>query len=310
MLSALLDGPRARSAFLLRSVLEPPWSLRIQDEAPLTLVAMVRGEAWMRPDVGDAGRLGEGDIAIVRGTYPYVVSSELGLDPQIVIHPGQRCTTPDGFELHDVMDLGVRSWGNNQSGSTVMLTGTYQLEGEISRRLLDALPTSFVVVASQVDQRLVSLLADEMSKDQPGQQAVLDRLLDLLLISSLRIGLDQPGGPAPVWYRAYGDPVVGAALRLMEQHPEHPWTVASLASKVGASRALFSRQFTYLLGEPPMHYLTEWRLSMTCDLLRDPTLTLAAIAQRVGYGTPFALSAAFKRSRGVSPQQFRDQLAT
>jgi AraC-like DNA-binding protein len=305
VLSALLDGPRARGAFLLRSVLEPPWSLRIQDEAPLTLVAMVRGNAYMTPDVGEAGVIGPGDIAIMRGTHPYNVCDPAETTPQIVIHPGQRCTTLDGIDLHDAMHLGVRSWGNDSRGSTVMLTGTYQLGGEMSQRLIDALPPSVVVAAAEADQRLISLLADEMSKEQPGQEAVLDRLLDLLLISSLRVALDRPNGPAPRWYRAYGDPVVGSVLRLIEQHPEHPWTVAELAGKVGASRALLSRQFTYLLGQPPMQYLTEWRLSMAADLLRDPSLTLTAIAQRVGYGTPFALSAAFKRSRGISPQQLR-----
>ncbi len=308
VLSTLLDGPRARGAFLLRSVLAPPWSLRIQDRAPLTLVAMVHGEAWMKPDHGNPGHLGDGDIAIVRGDVPYVVADGLDTEPQIVIHPGQRCTTPDGFDLHDAMDLGIRTWGNDPAGSTVMLTGTYQLDGEISQRLISALPMSFVVRAADADQRLVSLLADEMAKDQPGQQAVLDRLLDLLLISSLRVGLDQEGGPAPAWYRAYGDPIVGVALRLIEQHPDQPWTVASMAAKANCSRALLSRQFTALLGDPPMHYLTEWRLSLAADLLRNPDLTLTAIAQRVGYSTPFALSAAFKRSRGISPQQFRGNL--
>jgi AraC-like DNA-binding protein len=308
VLSALLDGPRAHGAFLLRSVLKPPWSLRIQDEAPLTLVAMLHGDAWMTPDGGQPGQLSQGDIAIVRGVSPYIVADRPNTKPEIIIHPGQRCTTPDGFELHDAMSLGIRSWGNDvtaSASSSVMLTGTYQLDGEISQRLLASLPDSFVIAAAEADQRLVSLLADEMSKDQPGQQAVLDRLLDLLLISSLRVGLDRPDGPAPSWYRAYGDPVVGAALRLIEQHPDYSWTVASLAEKCNCSRALLSRQFTSLVGQPPMGYLTEWRLSLAADLLRDPAMTLAAIAQQVGYSSPFALSAAFKRSRGLSPQHYR-----
>jgi AraC-like DNA-binding protein len=308
ILSTLLDGPRARGAFLLRSVLQPPWSLRIQDDAPLTLVAMVRGDAWMTPDEGATGHLAQGDIAIVRGHVPYVVADQLDTAPQVIIHPGQRCTTPDGFELHDAMDLGVRSWGNDPEGSTVMLTGTYQFDGEISQRLLSALPTCLVIRSCDADQRLVSLLADEMAKEQPGQQAVLDRLLDLLLISSLRVGLDQDDGPAPAWYRAYGDPIVGVALRLIEQHPDQPWTVATLAAKANCSRALLSRQFTAMLGEPPMRYLTEWRVALAADLLRESDVTLTAIAQKVGYSTPFALSAAFKRSRGISPQQHRNRV--
>src|SRR6185369_7487827 len=98
-LAGLLDGPRARGAFLLRSTMDPPWSLRIQDEAPLTLVAIVRGSAWLVPDGGDPVRLGHGDVAIVRGPDPYTVADEPATPPQAVIHPGQRCTTPDGREL-------------------------------------------------------------------------------------------------------------------------------------------------------------------------------------------------------------------
>ena len=75
-LAGLLDGPRARGAFLLRSVLEPPWSLRIQDEAPLTLVAVVRGTAWVVPDDGEPVRLGPGDVAIIRGPEPYTVADD------------------------------------------------------------------------------------------------------------------------------------------------------------------------------------------------------------------------------------------
>ena len=95
----LLDGPRARNAFLLRSHLDPPWSIRIQDEAPLTLVAVVRGAAWVVPDGGEPVRLGHGDLAILRGPEPYLVADAPATPPQVLILPGQRCVTPDGTEL-------------------------------------------------------------------------------------------------------------------------------------------------------------------------------------------------------------------
>lgn len=75
-LAGLLDGPRARGAFLLKSVMAPPWSLRIEDEAPLTVVAQVRGDSWIVPDGGDAIRLGTGDVAIARGPDPYLVADD------------------------------------------------------------------------------------------------------------------------------------------------------------------------------------------------------------------------------------------
>ena len=207
--------------------------------------------------------------------------------------------------------VGTRSWGNSsEEGSTVMLNGTYELAGEVSRRLLAALPPILVLGADEWESPLLDLLAREIVKDDPGQEAVLDRLLDLLLISALRAWFARPDGDAPSWYRAYGDPVVGPALRLIHNDPGHPWTVAELAAHSGASRAALARRFTELVGETPMAFLTEWRLALAADLLLEPGATIGSVAARVGYRSPFALSAAFKRVRGVSPQQYRLAVAS
>jgi AraC-like DNA-binding protein len=303
--AGLLDGPRARGAFLLRSLLDPPWSMRIQDEAPLTLVAMVRGESWVIPDDGELVRLRQGDVAILRGPDPYTVADDPATAPQVVIHPGQRCTSPDGEELSEMAHMGVRTWGNSPDGSTVMLTGTYQLRSETSQRLLEALPGLLVVAGDTWENPLVGYLADEIVKDEPGQEAVLDRLLDLLLIAVLRAWFARPEAEAPGWYRAHADPVVGPALRLLHNSPAEPWTVASLAAATGVSRAALARRFNELVGEPPMTFLTAWRLTLAADLLREPGATVGSVAPQVGYGSPFALSTAFKRVRGISPQEHR-----
>jgi AraC-like DNA-binding protein len=308
-LAGLLDGPRARGAFLLRSVMSPPWSLRIQDEAPLTVVAVVRGSAWIVPDTGDPHRLDPGDVAIVRGPDHYTVADAPATRPQVVIHPGQRCTTISGESLAQAMDLGIRTWGNDPDGSTTMLTGTYLMSGEISHRLLAAVPELLVLRRDAWDSPLIALLADEIVKDAPGQEAVLDRLLDLLLIAVLRTWFARPDGRPPGWLAADGDPIVGRALRMLHHNPAHPWTVADLAAGVGVSRATLARRFTDLVGEPPMTFLTGWRLALAADLLLEPDTTIGSVARQVGYSGPFALSTAFKRVHGVSPLEYRTRPA-
>jgi AraC-like DNA-binding protein len=293
--AGLLDGPRARGAFLLRSTLTAPWALRIEDEAPLTLIAVVRGSAW----VGDV-QVRAGDVAIVRGPDHYTVADDPATAPKAVIGTDQRCRTPDGRELKLMQHFGVRTWGNDPDGETVMLTGTYPLEGEVSGRLLRALPP---LLTLRGDRALIGLLAAEIVKDAPGQEAVLDRLLDLLLIATLRAWFAREDAPA--WYRAYSDPVVGPALRALHDEPAHPWTVAELARGSGVSRAALARRFNELVGEPPMSFLTGWRIALAADLLLEPGATIGSVAAQVGYGSPFALSTAFKRVRGVSPAQFR-----
>ena len=221
-IAGLLDGPHAREAFLLRASMDPPWSLRVVDEAPLTIVAMVRGEAWVLPDGGAPELLRDGDVALMRGPDPYTMADDPATEPQVEILPGQVCRSlVDGSLLEDSWRLGVRSWGNAADGAAVMLVGTYQLDGEVSRRLLRALPALLAMREGEWDSPVVSLLSAEIVRDEPGQEAVLDRLLDLLVITVLRDWFARPDADGAHWYRAYGDPVVGRAMRLLQHNPAH-----------------------------------------------------------------------------------------
>ena len=305
--AGLLDGPRAREAFLLRSSLDPPWSLRVQDRSPLTVLAIVRGRAWVLPDDGEAVQLAAGDVAVFRGPDAYTVADDPATPAQVAIDPGDVCRplTAEGAAMVEGFAGGVRSWGNAADGETVMLTGSYQLDGEVSRRLLRALPALLYLREHEWDCPVIPLLAAEIVKDEPGQEAVLDRLLDLLLIAVLRAWFARPDGEAPDWYRASADAVVGHALRLLHHNPAHPWTVAELARETGTSRAALARRFHELVGEPPIAFLTSWRITLAADLLLEPGATIGSVAHQVGYGSPFALSAAFKRVRGMSPAEYR-----
>ncbi|MFF2025138.1 AraC family transcriptional regulator [Streptomyces sp. NPDC058171] len=305
-LAGLLEGPRARGAFLIRACFDPPWSVRVEDQAPLSLMVVVTGEAWIVPASGAPVRIGPGDVALARGPEHYTCADAPDTVPLVRCLPGGICATPDGELLHGVMDLGLRTWGERTDASVALLIGTYHLRGEISGRLLDALPPLLTLTAGDWDRGLLTLLAAEMARDEPGQEVVLDRLLDLIVIQALRAWFSRPEAEAPAWYAALGDPVVGPALRLLQDEPAHPWTVAGLAAKTGVSRAALARRFTALVGEPPMAYLTGWRLAHCADLLRDTDLTIGAIARQVGYGSAFALSSAFKRVYGVSPQEHRE----
>ncbi|WP_433293553.1 AraC family transcriptional regulator [Actinoplanes sp. CA-030573] len=323
----LLD-PRARGAFLLRSLLSAPWSMRIEDEAPLTLVAVVRGSAHL--DVGSSARLDAGgsahldaggsahldagasatgilpgDVALVRGPAPYRVADSPATAPQVVIGPDQVCRPIPGATGRPMGPLGLRSWGNDPEGGTILLTGTYHSPAEISRSLLAALPELVVLRPGEWDSGLIGHVIREVDRDAPGQEVVLDRLLDLVLITAVRTWLSRPEAHPPRWYTAQDDPIVGAALARIHARPDRPWTVASLAAEARCSRAALARRFAELVGVPPMTYLTEWRLSCAADMLMRSDATLEKIARDVGYGSPFALSAAFKRVRGVSPRELR-----
>ena len=303
--AGLLDGPRARGAFVLRSVLRPPWSLRIEDGAALSVIVMVAGSAHLTLDEGPVTALAPGDVAVVTGGVPYLVADTPGRPPMAVIGPGQVCSTPDGAPLVDLSELGVRTWGSDPDAPDVMITSTYQHSAATSRRLLDALPPALVQPVTDADAALLDWLAREIAREAPGQGAVLDRLVDLLVVSTVRTWFARPDAHAPGWYAAHADPTLAPVLAAVEHQPQHPWTVASLAAVAGLSRAAFARRFTTTIGQAPMTYLTHHRLDLAADLLLEPGATITSVARAVGYSTPFALSAAFTRVRGTSPRNHR-----
>ena len=145
-------------------------------------------------------------------------------------------------------------------------------------------------------------MQEEIGRDEPGQEAVLDRLLDLLLIAVLRAWFARPEAEAPGWYRAHGDPVVGPALRLLHNSPAEPWTVggAGAGDRRVARRARAPIQRAR--GRAADGVPDGWRLTIAADLLREPGATVGSVAQQVGYGSSFALGTAFKRVRGSAPE--------
>jgi len=301
-LGGLLDAPRARGAFALRAVMNSPWSLRDLAGSPLTLIAGVAGELCLVADDADPIQIAPGDIAVIRAPAHYNLADSPTTAPQMLIHPGQQCCDLNGNSLHESMMHGVRTWGNDPEGSTVFLVGAYEHLSDISDRLLRALPPVLSLAHADWDSPLVALLSEEVIKDEPGQAAVLDRLLTAVL----KAWFGKHDKRRPEWWRYQGDRIIERALRTMHDKPADPWTMDTLALEVGASRASLARRFQEQVGESPMTFLRNWRMALAADLLCQPDETVSTVAEKVGYATPFAFSAAFKRVRGVSPQAHRE----
>ena len=151
---------------------------------------------------------------------------------------------------------------------------------------------------------MVDLLSRELVRTEPAQAIVLDRLLDLVLVLAIRSDFRR-SATAPRWYRAGADPRLAAALQAMHEDAAHPWTVPELAALTGLSRAAFARVFREALGQAPMQYLTGWRMTLARDHLRAGDLSLARIADAVGYGSSFAFAAASHRHHGDPPGAWR-----
>jgi AraC-like DNA-binding protein len=302
-LTDLLNGVRTNGAVFNQAFLAGSWAVRFEHGSSMALAVLLRGCVWVIAQGSDPVKLGPGDAAVLCGGTPYVIANDPGTEPTVVIRAGGRCTTLNGEELVAPPVSGVGTWGAARPEGTLLLSGLYTMDSGMARRLLAALPPLAVIEGKLGD--CPASLVEEISREEPGQQALLDRAMDLLLVTALRGWFTRPGAQIPSWYRAYSDSVVGPALRLLHANPAHPWTLASLAARTGVSRANLGRRFTALVGHPPMTYLREWRLTLAADLLREPGATLTAVAGRVGFSTAFALSATFKRERGISPTEYR-----
>ncbi|WP_192498565.1 helix-turn-helix transcriptional regulator [Ornithinimicrobium pratense] len=302
--SAALDDLRGRGAFVLRCELEEPFRIRVEDGAVVTVIAPVRGSLTIRHPSLPEATAGPGEVVVVPtgGSYEVLPVGSGPTVPGVRILAGGHCADEQGNDLSAVMWLDTRVWGTRLGGSHAFLTGSYNAPEQLGSLLLRGLEQ---IVTAQVPRHLVALLVAELADGQPGQAAVLDRLVDLLLTSALRSWFADRTHEAPVGWHAQSDEMIGPVLDLIHQAPDHPWSVAMLASRVGWSRASVARRFTQLVGQPPMTYLTHWRMTLAADALRRTDDPVGAVARQVGYDNPYAFSTAFKGHHGVSPRAYR-----
>ncbi len=292
LLQEHLVRARASGGVFARSAAVPPWGLRLPGEIQLAVHAVVQGSAWLWVDGVDSPvELRPGDLAFVRG----------GPDHFIGDQPGALCVTHEEFQsLSDADDT------ESRANVSVFLCGAYRFAGDIGQGLVDALPPVLSLPATIDDpiHAVVTLLSREMLHAQPGRQTVLDRLLDVLVVFGLRSGLGHSPNP-PGWFRAASDPRLAPALHALHGQPEKPWSVEELARIAHMSRATFARAFQQVLGQTPMRYLTDWRMTLARDLLLTSDETPDQIAAHVGYGSVYAFNTAFRRHHGQPPRRWQ-----
>jgi transcriptional regulator GlxA family with amidase domain len=147
----------------------------------------------------------------------------------------------------------------------------------------------------------------DASESGAGAEAVLAKLCETLFAETLRRYIVQLPEGQTGWLAGARDPEVGKVLALMHRQPATPWTIAHLAREVGVSRSVLAERFRQYLGEPPVAYLTRWRLQMGAQMLSSTSYSVAQIAAEVGYDSETAFNRAFKRQFGNPPARFRTQ---
>lgn len=314
-LSEVLVNLRPAGALVDRSLLTVPWAVCLEAGRSITVAAMLEGRAWLLRDGIEPVPLGPRDLVVVTGREGALLADDssgsaapsCAVTPRGIVEvgtgrllegPWRRPPSPASEGAPEVGDAG---------SGPVLLTGTFPTSGRIAGRLLEALPSVLHVPHEAQSSHALELVEEELGAHRPGREAMLDRLLDILLIAALRDGLARPDVHAPAWFGASSDPVVGPALAAMHADPGRRWTVGALAATSLVSRATFARRFAELMGEPPISYLAGWRLCLGADLLQERDDTLESISRQVGYSSAYAFSAAFTREYGIRPSRYRQE---
>ncbi|MFI1914406.1 AraC family transcriptional regulator [Nocardia sp. NPDC020380] len=285
-IAAIRTGNPTSGMFVRRA----PWGRRYPVVPGGGFHVILHGSCWLLPPGGEAVALGVGDVLLMpRGADHDLADS---LDSAIVetARPG---------EPRDIPGPGAR---------TVLLCGAYELGRQRSHPILDELP-EFIHLPARPGRHpglhaVVELLAGEVAEPRPGTDAAIPGLLDTLLLYALRAWFEEQADGSG-WAGAFTDPAVAAVLRIIHEFPERAWTVPELAAAAGVSRATLARRFTATVGEPPLSYVTRWRMLTAARLLRESDVSLASLARRVGYQSEFAFAKAFKREYGLAPGQYR-----
>lgn len=282
-----------------RRELMPPWRYDFAASVDSVFHTVSYGGSYLHVEGDEAPiRLEDGDVILFPTGHPHSLYDD----------PASPVTRH--VQLDYDPQRGHRVVNHEGAGQPLlMLCGAFHFEYPHNFPLLHHLPRLIHIPGArgrteQSFATIVHMLARESASDQPGAQIMLRRLTELLFIQIIRLWIDQKAQESVGWVKALCDQPISTALDLIHQSPDRTWTVKELADAAALSRSAFSARFTELVGEPPMTYLTRWRMLKATRLLKHE-VSMETIAERLGYESEAAFRKAFKREIGIPPAQYR-----
>ncbi|MGY2376644.1 AraC family transcriptional regulator [Pseudomonas sp. SDO524_S393] len=267
------------------------WAVRYSEFGLPSFCIMLEGSCLLAVDGHAPIILAAGDFVLLPATPPFTLSS-FAPAPAVPMDP------------HAVASVRGELRYGEQDGLPEMrsLGGSFVFECADPGLLVALLPAVVHVRDSARLSALVMMVGEESAEQRPGNEFILGRLVELLLVEAMR---SVAGGSAPAGLlRGLADERLAPVLKQMHGRIAHAWTVGQLAQIAALSRSAFFARFTRVVGVAPMEYLLGWRMQVAKQLLREHTLSVSAVAQQVGYGSTSTFSVAFSRHVGVPPSQY------
>ena len=312
--SEILSGVKLNGALFFSAEFSAPWCFAspasntlaplLAPGAPHLVIYhfVIDGAAFVQLPDGQSIELGPGDIVVLPHGDPHVMTSAKGvtaasLTSAIISKVQSRDLRP------------MQAGGGGESARYVC--GYMSCDPFLSRPILSGLPPVFKVNirtdrSGHWLESSILHLVEEAASGQVGSEAMLAKLSEALFVETLRRYVAALPEEQTGWLTGSRDPIVGKSLGLLHSRIAHPWTIAGLADEVGISRSALVERFTRFLSEPPMTYLTRWRLQLAARLLEKTSRGVADIAGEIGYESEAAFNRAFKREFGQPPGRYRN----
>lgn len=282
---------RPQAPFSKRVAGAGAWRIRRAETGQPFYCVVLEGCCHLQVHGGESIALRQGDFVLIPAVHGFTVASSAAL-------PADHADTTPVELLRGEFRLGTQ----DAPAEVLLLVGHCVFASPDAALLVSLLPQLLHVRGEQRLATLVQLVSEESRQQRPARDAIMARLLEVLLIEALR----SSGGTmtSPGILRGLSDERLAAAIRKMHERVEHPWTVAQLASEAALSRSTFFERFNRAVGVTPMEYLLAWRMALAKQFLRHREGSMADIAERVGYGSASAFSVAFTRHVGLPPSRY------
>jgi AraC-like DNA-binding protein len=312
VLSEVLKVVKLEGALYYNAEFTAPWAFRappsrvlVPHFAPggghvIIYHLLTEGRGFAGLEHGERIPIAAGDVIIFPHGDSHILGNGAPVDP-----------VDNERELHSILAQGLKLACAGGGGEvTKFVCGYMSCDPHLSQVLLAGLPAVLKVnvrggAAGQWLENSIRFSVREADAARAGGEAVLAKLSEVLFVETLRRYISALPADQTGWLAGARDPEVGKALALLHRHPAQPWTIADLAREAGLSRSVLAERFRHYLGEPPMSYLTRWRLQLGAQRLKSSSRSVAEVAAEVGYESEAAFNRAFKREYSVPPARFR-----
>jgi len=300
VLTTVLNALQFKGKVFCYTKFTAPWAISLRRKDYAHFHFFERGQGWVKlEETGAEISAQSGDLVILPHGGAHL------------LRDNQQTRAVNVEELLPCREVLTLQHGGG-GAETTTVCGAFTFENQIGNPILPLLPNLIHVQQEKIQsaawlEPMLRLLAHEAQNPREGSGSIIGHLTGIIFVQAVRAWIEsQPQGQGG-WLGALRDRQISAALTLMHQQPNVSWTVARLASEVGMSRSPFATKFTGLVGEPPLSYLTKWRMNLAAGYLRDEQMSIREIAERVGYDSQASFTNAFKRSFSISPRQYKER---